>query len=165
MQVSQAGIDLIKNWEGYRSHAYPDPGSGGEPYTIGYGTTVYPTGEKVRLGDTCTEEQALEWLRYDVSEFEEAVNESLTALVNQMMFDALVSLCYNIGAKAFKRSTLVKKLNEGAYLEAAEEFDRWNKASGRELPGLTRRRDAEQAMFNAGMDQALAFARDHTGFA
>ena len=161
MNLSQAGLELIRGAEGYRSHAYPDPGSGGEPFTIGYGTTVYPDGSKVRPEDICTDAQAMDWLCHDVRGFAETVNAVLEVTVNQAMFDAMVSLCYNIGSSAFRRSTLVAKLNLGDYIGAAEEFDRWNLASGKVLNGLTVRRDKEQAMFQAGMDQAMAFYRTH----
>lgn len=75
MKLSQRGIDLIKQFEGYRSKAYPDPATGGAPWTIGYGTTVYPSGEKVAKGDTITPNHAEYCLRNDVAKFESGVDE------------------------------------------------------------------------------------------
>ena len=99
------------------------------------------------MGDTCTQEQADAWFLEDVAWAEECVNKAVTALVNQQEFDALVSLCFNIGCAAFGKSTLVKLLNEDDYDGASAQFKVWNKQAGKELAGLTRRRAAEAELF------------------
>ena len=146
MKISKAGLDLIRLFEELAQVAYPDPATGGKPYTIGYGTTVYPDGRSVALGDVCTKEQAEEYLLHDCELFETTVNKCAPR-VNQNQFDALVSLCYNIGSAHLQNSTLIKKLNRGDIAGAADEFLRWNKAAGRVMAGLTRRRQAERKLF------------------
>lgn len=148
--VSPAGMALIKRWEGCKLTAYPDPGSGGEPWTIGIGTTVYPSGQAVKAGDVITEAQAEEYLRHDLARFEAAVNKLTGGVVTQGQFDALVSLAYNIGETALKHSTLLRLHNEGEYAAAANQFAKWVLAGGRKLPGLVRRRAAEAQMYRAG---------------
>ena len=142
--ISKTGIDLISSFEGIRLNAYDD---GVGVWTIGIGTTIYPNGVKVKKGDKCTLEQALEYLQHDLKSFEKTVNESVKVPLSQNQFDALVSLAYNIGSTAFKNSTLLKKLNAKDYVGAADQFLVWNKGGGKVLKGLVRRRDAERALF------------------
>ena len=143
MNLSDKGLDLIKSFEGCVLHAYPDPASGGEPYTIGYGHTG-----GVKPGDTCTQERADDWLRADVRYAVAAVNHLVTVELEQHQFDPLVSLTYNIGQVAFGNSTLLKMLNAGQFNSVPEQIRRWDKGpNGQPLPGLTRRRHAEAAMF------------------
>jgi lysozyme len=149
MKTSQRGIALIKEFEGLRLSAYPDPGSGNEPWTIGIGTTVYPDGRKVKRGDKITEDEALDFLRVDLAKFEAEVNRLVKVKLNQNQFDALVSLVYNIGAGAFAKSTLLRRLNAGDYKAAEDEFARWNRAGVNIMPGLVRRRSAEAHLFGA----------------
>lgn len=144
MTTSQTGINLITSFEDLELKAYLCPAG---VWTIGFGTTVYPDGTKVKKGDTCTAEQAKAYFAYDLKRFENAVNSGLTVVINQNQFDALVSLTYNIGTGAFAGSTLLKLLNQKQYREAAAQFTRWNKAGGKELRGLTRRREAERDLF------------------
>lgn len=144
-RVSQRGIDLVKRFEGYSRGAYPDPGTGAKPYTVGYGTTRIK-GQPVRQGETVTEAQAEGYLADDLRSFEqEVLNEGLA--LNQNQFDAVVSLVYNIGGANFRSSTLLKKLKAGKFRQAAKEFPRWRRANGRILSGLARRRAAEKALF------------------
>lgn len=142
--TSEEGVDLITGFEGTRFTAYDD---GVGVWTIGTGTTVYPNGEKVKQGDTCTPEQAKAYFKHDLAKFEKAVNESVTVTLTQNQFDALVSLTYNIGSGAFKSSNLLKLLNKGDYQGAADQLLRWNKAKGKVLNGLVRRREAERVLF------------------
>lgn len=142
--TSQVGVDLITSFEDTRTKAYDD---GVGIWTIGIGTTVYPNGAKVKQGDTCTLEQAKAYFKHDLAKFEKTVNESVAVPINQNQFDALVSLTYNIGAGAFKNSNLLKKLNKGEYQGAADQFLVWNKADGKVMKGLVRRREAERALF------------------
>lgn len=144
MSVSNKGVDLICEFEGKRLVAYDD---GVGVWTIGFGTIKYPSGNRVKKGDTCTLEQAKEYMRHDLMEFEHTVNSSVKVPLNQNQFDALVSLAYNIGSSAFKSSTLVKKLNTGDYQGAADQFNVWINAGGKRMQGLVNRRDREKLLF------------------
>ena len=144
MSVSNKGVDLICEFEGKRLVAYDD---GVGVWTIGFGTTKYPNGVRVKKGDTCTLEQAKEYMHHDLIEFEHTVNNSVKVPLNQNQFDALVSLAYNIGSNAFKSSTLVKKLNTGDYQGAADQFNVWVNAGGKRMQGLVNRRDREKLLF------------------
>ena len=144
MVVSLFGVDLICGFEGKRLAAYDD---GVGVWTIGFGTTVYPNGIKVKKGDTCTEVQAKAYMAHDLKKFEVAVNNAVTVPLNQNQFDALVSLAYNIGTGAFSGSTLVKRLNANDYRGAADQFDVWVNAGGKRMQGLVKRRAKEKALF------------------
>ena len=144
MTASSVGINLITSFEDLVLTAYDD---GVGVWTIGYGTTVYPNGVKVKKGDKCTLDQAKEYFTHDLNRFEKAVNQSVKVSINQNQFDALVSLTYNIGEQAFKDSTLLAKLNKGDYIGAADQFPRWNKGGGQVMKGLIRRRAAERELF------------------
>ena len=141
MQISKAGLDLIKQFEGLYLKAYRCPA--GVP-TIGYGHTA-----GVAMGQTITQQQADDYLRRDVRQFERAVARLVTVPMTQGQFDALVSFAFNLGEGTLAQSTLLRLLNAGDYAGAAAQFDRWNKAGGRVLPGLVRRRAAERALFEA----------------
>lgn len=144
MTTSQTGINLITSFENLELKAYLCPAG---VWTIGFGTTVYPDATKVKKGDTCTAEQAKAYFAYDLKRFENVVNNGLTVLVNQNQFDALISLTYNIGETAFKKSTLLKLLNANKFTEASDQFTVWNKGNGKVLNGLVRRRAAERVLF------------------
>ena len=144
MSVSNKGVDLICEFEGKRLVAYDD---GVGIWTIGFGTIKYPNGVRVKKGDTCTLDQAKEYMRHDLIEFEHTVNSSVKVPLNQNQFDALVSLAYNIGSNAFKSSTLVKKLNAGDYHGAADQFNVWVNGGGKRMQGLVNRRDREKLLF------------------
>ena len=101
------------------------------------------------MGDTCTKEQADAWFLEDIAWVEDCVNRAITSELSQQEFDALCSLCFNIGCRAFRGSTLVKLLNAGDYDGAAAQFLRWDKQRGQVLAGLTRRREAEAELFEA----------------
>ena len=140
MKIGTAGLDLIKEYEGLKLVAYLD--SVGVP-TLGYGHI-----KGVKIGDRCTAAQAEEWLRADVQDAEACVNLGVTSTVNQNEFDALVSFVFNLGCGNFRKSTLLKKLNDSDYDGASLEFARWNRAGGLEIAGLTRRRQAEAELFD-----------------
>ena len=144
MAVSPFGVDLICNFEGKRLTAYDD-GVGG--WTIGFGTTKYPNGIRVKKGDTCTLDQAKAYMQNDLKSFEQTVNNTVKVPLSQNQFDALVSLAYNIGSTAFKNSTLVRQLNEGNYKAAANQFNVWVNAGGKRMQGLVNRRAAERTLF------------------
>ena len=145
MHISPSGIDLICNFEGKRLVAYDD---GVGVWTIGFGTTIYPNGIKVKKGDVCTEAQAKAYMAHDLKKFELVVNNAVNVSLNQNQFDALVSLAYNIGTNAFKNSTLVKKLNAGDIRGATNQFDVWINAGGRRMQGLVNRRAKEKNIFS-----------------
>ncbi|MDT4321834.1 lysozyme [Klebsiella aerogenes] len=147
MQTSDEGIALIKDFEGCRLTAYPDPGTGGAPWTIGYGWTLPVDGKPVRPGMTIDQAIADRLLKAGLVSYENDVLKIVKVKLTQGQFDALVSFAYNIGSRALSTSTLLKKLNAGDIKGAADEFLRWNKAGGKVLNGLTRRREAERALF------------------
>ena len=144
ISVSNLGVDLICDFEGKRLAAYDD---GVGVWTIGFGTTIYPNGIKVKKGDTCTLDQAKSYMAHDLKKFEQAVNGAVNIALNQNQFDALFSLAYNIGTGAFNKSTLVKKLNAGDISGAADQFDVWINAGGKRMQGLVNRRVKEKALF------------------
>lgn len=136
LSLSAAGLVGIALHEGYSDNAIiPIPG---DVPTIGFGTT-----EGVRLGDTITPPKALERALKDAGKFEGAMKRCVTVPLHQHEYDAYVSLAYNIGETAFCNSTLVRKLNAGDYEGACNEILRWNRAGGREVRGLTIRRQRE----------------------
>lgn len=147
MQVSDAGIELIKSFEGFRANAYPDPKSGGDPWTVGYGSTKFPSGRPVKKGDYVTPAQAEMYLREDVKKFANSVDALVTVPLKQCQYDALVSFVYNLGATNFRNSTLLKKLNAKDYKGAADEFLRWVSPGSSVEAGLRRRRTAERNLF------------------
>lgn len=144
MTTSKVGIDLVSSFEDTKLQAYDD---GVGVWTIGTGTTVYPNGQKVKRGDTCTLAQAKAYFAHDLMRFESSVNDLVKVPLSQNQFDALVSLVYNIGTGAFAGSTLLKKLNAKDYAGAADQFLVWNKGGGKVLKGLVRRRADERALF------------------
>ena len=138
-KISQPGIDLIKHWEGFRDKAYLCPGN---VWTIGYGHT-----KNVRSGMCISKEQAEQLLKEDLRHFEASVSQFVTVKLNQAQFDALVSFTFNVGVGAFKKSTLLRLVNQGDFLGAAEQFGRWVNANGKKLPGLVSRREEEKQLF------------------
>lgn len=142
MRTSEHGIALIKAHEGFRSHAYPDPGTGGDPWTVGYGTTHH-----VHPNTVVTEQQAHDMLVAELPVYEAAVSHGVTVPLAQHEFDALVSFVYNVGARHFLGSTALRKLNAGDRHGAAEALLMWNKAGGHVMAGLTKRREDERNLF------------------
>ena len=149
MNVGPDGIALVKSFEGCRLKAYPDPGTGGDPWTVGWGTTRYANGQKVQPGDTVTQAEADALLRNDLAGTERQVTRAIgDAPTTQKQFDALVSFHYNTGA--LLSSTLLRKHKARDYAGAAAEFLRWTHAGGKVLPGLVKRRAAEAALYSQG---------------
>ncbi|USA61831.1 lysozyme [Qipengyuania citrea] len=150
-EVSSAGIRLIQQFEGCARvrgdgmvEAYPDPGSGGDPWTIGWGAT----GPGIGPGTVWTREECDQRLAADIERHARDVVQAIgDAPTSQAQFDALVSFHYNTGAIA--RSTLLKRHLAGDHAGAAKEFHRWVYAAGRVLKGLIRRRRAEAALYGA----------------
>lgn len=136
-------LSLIKQFEGCRLDAYPDPGTGGEPWTIGWGAT----GDGIRKGVTWTQAQADERLARDVARFAAGVDAGATRAPTPGQRGAMISFAYNVGIGAFGASTLLRKHNAGDFAGAAAEFGKWVNAGGRKLNGLVKRRAAEAAMY------------------
>lgn len=145
-RIGQKGISLIKSFEGFKGTPYLD--SVKIP-TIGYGATFYPGGKRVTLADaSINEAQATTLLTEMLHQFENYVDSFVRDDVSQNQFDALVSFCYNVGPQNLKISTLLKKVNANPNDPSiANEFLKWNKAGGRALPGLTRRRQSESDLY------------------
>ncbi len=144
MQTSDKGISLIKQFEGCKLTAYQDSVG---VWTIGYGWTQPVDGKPIRAGMTIKQETAERLLKTGLVSYESDVSRLVKVGLTQGQFDALVSFTYNLGARSLSTSTLLRKLNAGDYAGASDEFLRWNKAGGKVLNGLTRRREAERALF------------------
>lgn len=138
-RTNKNGLLLIKSFEGLRLKAYKDAVG---IWTIGYGTT-----RGVRPGQEISEAQAVKFLQEDLTRFEKSINGVVRVAINDNQFSALACFTYNVGSGAFRSSTLLKKLNASNIRGAADELLRWDKAGGRTLAGLTRRRKAERALF------------------
>jgi GH24 family phage-related lysozyme (muramidase) len=151
MTPGQSCTKLIQQFEGCAKRrpdgsfeAYPDPASGGDPWTIGWGST----GADIKKGDVWTQEQCDARFSTHVGDFGSKVAAAIGgAATTQHQFDAMVSLAYNIGVANLSSSTLLRKHKAGDYAGAAAEFVKWNKAKGKVMAGLTRRREAEAALY------------------
>ena len=145
-KVIKAGIDLVKSFEGLSLKPYKDPL--GIP-TIGHGIIKYPNGKKVTMADReISAAEAEAYLIYEIEEKSQAIEKMCKVELNDNEFAALASFSYNVGSKALETSTLMKLLNAGTDRTlVADQLLRWDKAGGKQLPGLTRRRQAERALF------------------
>ena len=159
MKTSPRGIALIQEFEGFSPVAYRDPVG---IWTIGYGFI-----EGVKEGDRITKEQGAARLRRELVKYEQAVIQATGGIASQNEFDALVSFAFNCGSGNLASSTLLRKLNQGDYAGAADQFLAWNKARKNgvlvELPGLTRRRRAERALFLGEDWRAVSALRTRGG--
>lgn len=146
MDISQKGLDLIKEFEGLRLKPYRDVA--GVP-TIGWGSTYYRDNKKVTMNDNpITEDEANSLLAYIANkDFGSFINKVVKVELNQNQFDALVSFAYNLGNGNLQNSTLLKKINSGDFIGASNEFIKWNKVGKTELAGLTKRREKEKKLF------------------
>lgn len=139
---------LAREFEGYSGKAYPDPGTGGKPWTIGFGSTTDENGQPIKPGTVWTKEQAEARFRADLAKFGEGVRRAIAGKpTTPAQMAAMVSLAYNIGLTAFARSTVLSRHRAGDYPGAADAFAMWKKANGRVLPGLVKRRAAEAALY------------------
>ena len=139
MKCSQEGLALIKKFEGCRLKAYR---CSANVLTIGYGHTG-----GVKEDDTISQPEADELLENDIAKFEEYVSDNVIVELKQYQFDALVAWTFNLGVGNVRSSTMLKKLNESDYASVPSEMKRWNKAGGKTLDGLIRRRKAEGLLF------------------
>lgn len=150
--VGDAGLELIRRFEGCARkrtdgliEAYPDPGTGAAPWTIGWGAT----GPDIGPGTVWTQQQCDDRLSQDLARHAREVAEAVQdAPTSQAQFDALTSFHYNTGA--IRRATLLRLHRAGRFEEAADEFSRWTRAGGRVLNGLVRRRAAEELLYRSG---------------
>ena len=153
MNPSSACSALVQQFEGCAKkrsdgtfEAYPDPGSGGDPWTIGWGST----GPDVKKGVVWNQKQCDDRFSKHLGEFARNVEAALGgAATTQHQFDAMVSFAYNVGVGNLKSSTLLKKHKAGDYAGAKAEFAKWNKAAGKVMAGLTRRRTAEAQLYGS----------------
>ena len=139
MNISKEGLSLIKKFEGCELEAYKCAAG---VWTKGYGST-----KDVKEGDTLTQEEADDLLLHEMSEYEGYINEMVTTNLKQNQFDSLVSWVFNLGPANLKASTMLKVLNLGNLEGVPEQMKRWNKANGKTLDGLIRRRKAEALLF------------------
>jgi lysozyme len=145
LQLSPAGLLAIQRHEGLRLAPYQDAAG---YWTVGYGHKMGPLDDST---ETITSDRAAELLRADAETAVNAVNALVAVPLSQSQFDALVSFVYNVGAGAFRGSTLLRVLNDGDYAQAAGEFNRWNRAGGVVLAGLVSRRADESQLFAQGI--------------
>lgn len=143
MQINDAGLALLKSCEGCKLKAYPDPASGGAPWTVGYGHT----GDDVYEGLEITQERADELLKEDIEKLESELLDCIATPVSSNQFSALVVFTYNVGIGNFENSSLLKNLNSGDIQGAADQFPRWNRAGGEIRQYLVERREKERALF------------------
>lgn len=146
-KINQEGLEKLKKWEGLRTKAYLDSA---KVWTIGYGHTSAAGDPYVRQGMVITDKEATNILMNDLTQYEQAVEQSVKVELNDNQFAALVSFTYNVGIGAFKKSTLLKKLNKGDYDAVPAELMKWTKAGGKRLQGLVNRRSAEGGLWAKG---------------
>lgn len=144
MKINRAGMDLIKSFEGVRLTAYRCPAG---VWTIGYGHTSQAGPPRVTAGMKITAQDAADILGRDLVAYEAGVQRALTRSANENQFSAMVSLAFNVGVAAFAKSSIARRFNAGDAQGAADAFLLWNKAGGKVLAGLTRRRKAERELF------------------
>jgi lysozyme len=145
-KISNLGLELIKKYEGFKAKAYLCPAN---VPTIGYGSTYYEDGTKVKLTDSpITQERATELLEALLVSYERSVDSYCVDTINQYQFDALCSFAYNCGVGNLKSSTLLKKVNKNPQdVTIRNEFLKWNKGGGKVLSGLTKRRIEEAQLY------------------
>ena len=157
-KMGPKGLALLKEFEGLELQAYRDSVG---VLTIGYGHTSMAGKPVVKAGMKITKDQAEAILKRDLKKYEDAVRNALRVPVTQEMFDAMVSLCYNIGPAGFRKSSVLRYTNKRLFDQADDKFLLWNKAGGRVLRGLTRRRHAEAELYRKGTE-AMSVHADAT---
>ena len=146
-QISQHGLDKLKQWEGLKTKAYKDAGG---VWTIGYGHTAMAGSPVPYQGQVITAAEAENILLKDLIQYEAAVANNVNVKLNDNQFAALVSFTFNVGINAFKNSTLLKKLNQGNFDAVPTELMKWTKAGGKKIQGLVNRRRAEGYLWMEG---------------
>ncbi len=148
-QAERIALSIAKPFEGFEANPYPDPGTGGEPWAFGFGSTrdaeerpVTPSTAPITYNEAC--DLALR----DMYRAFHAIASDIKMPLTVHEIAAVMDFIYNVGAGNFKSSTLLRMINEGHYDLAAKEFERWDEAGGRVMAGLLRRRIAEEQIFN-----------------
>lgn len=145
--MGTVAYDLIKKFEGCSLKAYPDPATGGTPWTIGYGSTMDKNGKPFKKGDIITQSEAEALLVRDINKIQnELQKDTKLAKLSENAIDAIISLCYNVGIGSFKRSKCYKAIIENDLETVCRQWD-WFKANGKFMKGLARRRIAELGEF------------------
>ena len=134
--------DFVAAWESLRTHAYQDVAG---VWTIGYGRT-----QDVQPGDTCTQDQAAEWLDETLTDFGKQLQRYMTREPSQQQYDALASAAFNCGVAAIGDSGRMARFNARLDMECADRFLMWSLVNGKQVRGLLRRREAERAMYLYG---------------
>lgn len=148
-RLSEKGLELIKHFEGFRPNAYKCPAG---VITIGYGSTYYENGSKIKITDNITEEEASDLLNGTLRFYELEVDKMTRDDISQDQFDALVSFAYNAGTQALRGSTLLKKVNKDPNDKTiTAEFSKWVKAGSKTLQGLVTRRISEAKLYTNGV--------------
>lgn len=146
MSAYDIAAAVVRKWEGCHLKAYPDPASGGDPWTIGFGAT----GPGIRRGVVWTQQQAEQRLELDVKRFVDGVRRMLQRPATDKQLGAMASLAYNIGLARIEKSTLLRLFNEGKPEAACKQFGVWVMASGKRMQGLANRRADEAKVFAGG---------------
>jgi lysozyme len=142
--INQAGIDLIKRWEGCKLKAYKDVAG---IWTVGYGLTSRAGFIEVGPDTVLTQEEADWYLEQVINDFASKIAPMITAPINENQFAAFVSLSYNIGVGAFQKSSALRRFNAGQIMEVPAAMRMWKKAGGKVVQGLVNRREAEVKLF------------------
>ena len=159
MNISQNCLNIVRKWEGFYENAYLCPAN---VWTIGYGTTVWPSGIRVKKGDKIKRDEAAKLLEKQVNEHASTISSYVKVKLNQNQYDALASFQYNLGRHILKGSALLRYLNNKQWKQAANEMLLYNKARVggvlTELRGLTNRRKEEVALFLKEIDEEMEFS-------
>lgn len=152
LKVSDVGVNLCKEFEGFFSKAYKCPAG---VWTVGYGTTMI-NGRPVNPNDQMTEKEAHDYLLIDLQKHLDQgakyIRPEIASRLNQNQIDAIASFVYNVGPGGLSKSSFLRLLNQGDFVNCSEKLLLWNKAGGRVLRGLTRRRHAEKKLFDTPMN-------------
>lgn len=153
MKLNKAGLNLIKKYEGFRSHAYRDAVG---VWTIGYGHTSMAGSPRVLPGLEISRQQGENILARDVEKFARQIRPLISVVLNDNQFSALVSFAYNVGVGGFRKSSVLRRVNAGRFDTVPNRLSLWVKAGGRTLKGLVRRRAAEGELFLSGHEKRTA---------
>lgn len=154
--MNDLGLEILKSFESCRLQAYPDPGTGDGPFTVGWGQT----GAGIGPSTVWTQEQADEALSQNLVSFCDGVNKLVTVDLNSNQLSALIDFAYNAGLHNLAVSTLLRKVNSKDFPGAADQFALWDRAAGKVLPGLVTRRRAEACLFS-GDEAAVRLILSH----
>lgn len=147
MYLYQDALSIIKTFEGFNEKAYPDPSTGGSPYTLGYGTQFYPDGSQVKQGHCCTKEKALEYLLNEINIIANEIDK-LNLGIDLHMKQGLISFIHSVGWDSFLYSSIIDHCEAENYVLAAQEFNKWIFNKDHEvIGGLLDRRKQEAALF------------------